>query len=159
MKTIALLTLILLVWILMFSIKNINSLVLIDDDANEHYARKLQEKEDKKFAMIMQEQFVENNEEDYNNEDMQSNPEVFSKSGGYKQFTEDKGKKKTQGKKVNVGNNLVNGQSQHNPNQNSQYSQNSQEVTEYNFGDNRHNNQDDGFTFHQYDESEESKGK
>ena len=136
-------------------------MVLIDDDANENYARKLQEKEDKKFAMIMQEQFVENNE-DYNNEDMQSNPEVFSKSGGYKQFKEDKGKKKMQGKKVNVGNNFANGQSQHNPNQNLQYSQNSQnsqEVTEYNFGDNRHNDQDEGFTLHQYDESEESKGK
>ena len=120
---------------------------MTENDRNENYARKVQENEDKRLAIMLQEQ-IQYKEESYDNAETQGSPRNnSSKPGGYKQFKDEKGKKKKQGKNENGSNHDGNNQFQSNLNQNSAG------VVDYNFG----NNQDDGFTFHQYDASEETK--
>jgi len=118
---------------------------LIDAETNEIYARKLQEKEDMRLAMSLQQAYIARDQRIHNAARANGDGEEFEeqeqpqgvKPRGYKQFSDEPGNGK--GKKVGINKEPVD---------------ENQEVITFNLDDDANK---DGYTFHQIQEGEEIK--
>jgi len=130
---------------------------LVDADSNEYYARKIQEKEDMKMAMALQQKYMASEKQQQQQQQYQQEGEgeddaqqetydaqAMMKSGGYKKFGDESSKNK--GKKVGLAKRPLQEQQvqQQQPEEN-------QEVISFDLNEQENQN---GFVFHQYNGEE-----